>query len=174
MGMVWDCCLFLLSRFTRTHYLKTESRYPHFFFSIQCFISSAGYREEAIFIFMVMKKLLFFVLTAALMFGCKKDDNAPTLPATDTTLPKKIVKVISTYEEPDFEAETTTEEFSYDESGRLIRIITKYQTTSNESKYKSTITYAEDQVTLTETDLQEGGGTDTHTCLLYTSDAADD
>lgn len=96
-----------------------------------------------------MKKLLFFVLTAALMFGCKKDDNAPTLPATDTTLPKKIVKVIRTYEEPDHEAETTTEEFSYDESGRLIRI--KFADNVNEEI--STIEYAQDQITIKETDM---------------------
>lgn len=34
-----------------------------------------------------MKKLLFFVLTAALMFGCKKDDNSTTCPVSGATLP---------------------------------------------------------------------------------------
>lgn len=198
---------------------------------------------------MVMKKLLFFVLTAALMFGCKKDDGTPcpvsgaTLPtssaenpipagsavtiqgrgftkgseiwlrgvatkadgdvqadvtgftATSITftapssvsgeqsiilrqdggewplgkmyfaegsdiLPKKLVKVISTFEEPDHEAETITKEFSYDESGRLIRID---ETGSDDFKYESTIEYAENQVKLTETG---GGSTETQTFRL--------
>lgn len=34
-----------------------------------------------------MKKLLFFMLTAALMFGCKKDDNGIPCPVSGTTLP---------------------------------------------------------------------------------------
>lgn len=34
-----------------------------------------------------MKKLLFFVLTAALMFGCKKDDNGTTCPVSGAILP---------------------------------------------------------------------------------------
>ncbi|WP_294599803.1 IPT/TIG domain-containing protein [uncultured Rikenella sp.] len=34
-----------------------------------------------------MKKLLFFVLTAALMFGCKKDDNGTPCPVSGATLP---------------------------------------------------------------------------------------
>lgn len=34
-----------------------------------------------------MKKLLFFVLTAALLFGCKKDDNGTPCPVSGATLP---------------------------------------------------------------------------------------
>lgn len=34
-----------------------------------------------------MKKLLYFVLTAALLFGCKKDDNGTPCPVSDATLP---------------------------------------------------------------------------------------
>ena len=186
-----------------------------------------------------MKKLLFFVLTAALMFGCKKDDNDTPCPVSGATLPtssaenpipagsavtiqgrgftasseiwlrgvatkasgdvqanvtgvtetaitftapsvsgeqsvilkqngsewplgklyfaaasdilpKKIVKVISTHEIPDFEAETTTKEFSYDESGRLVRIQEKY---GQNDESVSTIEYAQDQITIKETDM---------------------
>lgn len=34
-----------------------------------------------------MKKLLYFVLTAALLFGCKKDDNSTPCPVSGATLP---------------------------------------------------------------------------------------
>lgn len=185
-----------------------------------------------------MKKLLFFVLAAGLLFGCKKDDSTPcpvsgaTLPtssaenpisagsavtiqgrgftasseiwlrgvatkadgdvqatvtgvtetaitftapsvsgeqsvilrqnggewplgkmyfaAASDILPKKIVKVISTYEEPDFEAKTTTKEFSYDESGRLVRIKQVY---GDGNEDISTIEYAQGQITIKETDM---------------------
>lgn len=195
-----------------------------------------------------MKKLLYFVLTAALLFGCKKDDNGTPCPVSGATLPtssaenpiqagsavtiqgsgftagseiwlraltkttddvqatvtghtstsitftapttvsgeqsiilkqdggewplgkmyfaaapdilpKKIVKSVLTDDEG-----TYTANYSYDDAGRLTRID---ETGSNDFKYEFTITYAEDQVTLTETDLQNSESTETHTFRLH-------
>ncbi|MDE6499751.1 MAG: DUF4595 domain-containing protein, partial [Rikenella sp.] len=72
--------------------------------------------------------------------------------ATSDILPKKIVKIIRTYEDPeDSKTETTTQEFSYDESGRLVRIKQVYNDGNEDI---STIEYAEDQITITETELE--------------------
>ncbi len=190
-----------------------------------------------------MKKLLFFVLTAALMFGCKKDDNSTPCPvsgaqlpkssienpikagsavtiqgsgftasseiwlrgvatkadgdvqttvtgftstsitftapssvsgeqsiilrqdggewplgkmyfaAAPDILPKKIVKVISTFEEADSETESEiiTQEFSYDESGKLVRI--KFVHDHDDEDESTTIEYAENQITIKEVDM---------------------
>ncbi len=72
--------MFLLSGFTRAYYLKTKSRYPHFFFVFIFFGVSGRTKSQTI-----MKKFLFFMLAAALFCGCDKDDVP--CPVTGISIP---------------------------------------------------------------------------------------